>query len=53
MNLKTAHEIGMKIVRALTPACDRIAIAGSVRRGKADPKDAARLVKYLLEASSP
>jgi DNA polymerase/3'-5' exonuclease PolX len=39
MKLETARQIGMHIVRALTPACNRIAIAGSVRRGKANPKD--------------
>jgi len=39
MNLEQARRIGMEVVEALTPACDRIIIAGSVRRGKPNPKD--------------
>jgi len=39
MNLEQARKIGMEIVEALAPACDRVMIAGSVRRGKAQPKD--------------
>jgi len=39
MNLEDARQIGMEVVRALTPACDRIVIAGSVRRDKPTPKD--------------
>ena len=39
MNLEQARKIGMEVVEALAPACDRIMIAGSVRRGKAKPKD--------------
>jgi len=39
MNLEHARQIGMEIVEALAPACDRIVIAGSVRRGKPEPKD--------------
>lgn len=39
MHLEQAHKIGMKIVGALSPACDRIIIAGSIRRDKPEPKD--------------
>lgn len=39
MNLEQARRIGMEVVEALAPACDRIVIAGSVRRAKPDPKD--------------
>jgi len=39
MNLEQARQIGMEVVEALAPACDRIMIAGSVRRGKPQPKD--------------
>jgi len=39
MNLEQARKIGMEVVEALAPACDRIVIAGSVRRGKPTPKD--------------
>ena len=39
MNLEQARQIGMEVVEALSPACDRVMIAGSVRRGKAQPKD--------------
>ena len=39
MNLEQARQIGMEVVGALAPACDRVVIAGSVRRGKAQPKD--------------
>jgi len=39
MQLKQARKIGMQVVEALTPRCERIAIAGSVRRDKPDPKD--------------
>ena len=39
MNLEQARKIGMEVVEALAPACDRVMIAGSVRRGKAQPKD--------------
>lgn len=39
MNLEQARQIGMEVVEALAPACDRVMIAGSVRRGKAQPKD--------------
>ena len=39
MKLEKARTLGMQVVEALAPACDRIMIAGSVRRGKAEPKD--------------
>jgi len=39
MNVEQARKIGMEVVEALAPACDRIMIAGSVRRGKAQPKN--------------
>jgi len=54
MKLEQARRIGMEIVEALAPACDRVMIAGSVRRGKATPKDIeivyiARSVKERLD----
>ena len=39
MKWQQAWEIGMEVVEALSPACDRIMIAGSVRRHKPEPKD--------------
>ncbi len=39
MELNVAREIGMAVVEAMSPACDRVMMAGSVRRGKAEPKD--------------
>ena len=39
MRWQQAWEIGMEMVEALSPVCDRIMVAGSVRRHKAEPKD--------------
>ena len=39
MKWQQAWEIGSEVVEALSPACDRIMIAGSVRRCKPEPKD--------------
>jgi len=39
MRLEEARRLGMEVVAEMSPACDRIVIAGSVRRGKAEPKD--------------
>ncbi len=39
MKLKEARLIAEELVGALAPACERIEVAGSVRRGKANPKD--------------
>ncbi|HUV64851.1 MAG TPA: hypothetical protein VMW24_13210 [Sedimentisphaerales bacterium] len=39
MRWQQAWEIGMEVVEALSPVCDRIMVAGSVRQGKAEPKD--------------
>ena len=39
MKWQQAWEIGMEVVEAMSPACDRIMIAGSVRRPKPEPKD--------------
>ena len=38
MNLEQAQRLGEEIIEALTPACERIAIAGSVRRGNPYPQ---------------
>jgi len=39
MRWQQAWEIGMAVVEALSPACDRIMVAGSVRRCKPEPND--------------
>jgi DNA polymerase/3'-5' exonuclease PolX len=39
MELKQANEIANRLATELSPGCERIAVAGSVRRGKADVKD--------------
>ena len=39
MELKNAQEVAAKLIGYLRPGCKRIAIAGSVRRLKAEPKD--------------
>lgn len=39
-----AHLIAGELERLLAPACERISIAGSIRRGKPDPKDIELLV---------
>jgi len=39
MKLSMARTIGMEVVEAMAPGCDRVMIAGSVRRGKAEVKD--------------
>jgi len=39
MKWQQAWEIGIEVVEAMSPACDRIMIAGSVRRAKPEPKD--------------
>ena len=39
MSESKAKTIAEKWIRYLAPVCDRIAIAGSIRRGKAEPKD--------------
>jgi len=39
MKLIEAKAIADKWIRYLSPACSRIEIAGSIRRGKAEPKD--------------
>ena len=39
MDLEYAQHIAQNIKGRLGPACDRIAIAGSIRRGKSHPKD--------------
>jgi len=50
MKWQQAWEIGMEVVEALSPACDRIMIAGSVRRGKPEPKDVE--IVYIPRMSS-
>ena len=39
MKLAMARRIGMEVVEALSPACERIVVAGSIRREKAQPGD--------------
>ena len=39
MMLAEAEKVGMEVVEALAGGCERIMIAGSVRRGKREPKD--------------
>jgi len=39
MKLKKAKSIGKKFIKRLAPYCERIEIAGSVRRGKPEVKD--------------
>ena len=39
MKWQEAWEIGIEVVEVMSPACDRIMIAGSVRRAKPEPKD--------------
>jgi len=39
MELSVARRVGMEVVEALAPGCDRVMMAGSARRGKAEPKD--------------
>jgi len=37
--MNTAHALAADLVDYLIPACERVAIAGSIRRGKPNPKD--------------
>jgi len=39
MELDLARQVGAEVVAVLAPACEQIMVAGSVRRGKAQPKD--------------
>ena len=39
MNLQTANDVAKEVNKALWPACERVEVAGSVRRGKLAPKD--------------
>lgn len=39
MNLKTAYDVAKEVISALWPACERVEVAGSVRRRKLTPKD--------------
>jgi len=39
MQLEQARRIGMEVATLLAPRCERVMVAGSVRRGKAQPKD--------------
>jgi len=39
MKLEQMRLVGMRVVEAMAPGCERISIAGSVRRRKAEPKD--------------
>jgi len=39
MDLREARLVALEVIEVLAPACDRVEIAGSVRRGKAEPKD--------------
>lgn len=39
MKLNEAKQIATKLVTELSPYCDRIEIAGSIRRAKAEPND--------------
>ena len=39
MQLEEARKVGMEVIEMLAPRCERAMIAGSVRRGKAQPKD--------------
>jgi len=39
MQLEEARRIGMEVIEMLAPRCERVMVAGSVRRGKAQPKD--------------
>jgi len=39
MDLEYAERIAGEIVKVLEPACERIEVAGSIRRRKAEPKD--------------
>lgn len=39
MKLEHAHKLTRTVVETLSPACDRIIVAGSIRRSKPNPKD--------------
>lgn len=39
MSTDTPQALARQLQAALAPACERLEIAGSIRRGKADPKD--------------
>ena len=39
MQLEEARKVGMEVIEMLASRCERAMIAGSVRRGKAQPKD--------------
>jgi len=39
VNLQTANEVAREVIGALWPACERVEVAGSVRRRKLAPKD--------------
>ena len=39
MKLEQAKEIATKLIEQLTPYCDRIIIASSIRRKKPEPND--------------
>lgn len=39
MKLSQAHHLALALIEHLSPACDRISIAGSIRRQKPEPKD--------------
>jgi DNA polymerase/3'-5' exonuclease PolX len=45
-----AHHFATEVVDLLRPACERIEIAGSLRRGKADVKDIELLAVPVLES---
>ena len=52
MQLAHARELGMQVVEALSPACERLLLAGSVRRDKPQPKDIEIVyVPILVETS--
>ena len=39
MKFEEASKVGMEVIEMLAPRCERVMVAGSVRRGKAQPKD--------------
>ena len=39
MQLEEARKVGVEVIEMLAPRCERAMIAGSVRRGKPEPKD--------------
>ncbi len=49
MQLDQAREIGLEIIETLTPGCEQIVIAGSIRRDKPEPKDVEIVYRSKIE----